>query len=242
MATTTAPILRVIFVSCRCAERRRARRLALVIAASLLAACANAGVDTSADAAPERAGPDASPDDSPPGPVFPDAGPSSVCGDGIIDTADGEVCDDRVAAGGACAPDCRSVNCPFPSSYLDPTTHRCFWRSQNVVNRDAAAQACASGSGYLVRWSTDAERDAAYQPTVGDIGGRVWVGARKVNDTWTWDDGTPAGPELNFREREPSGDGNCTEWGPGNSINDIPCDVTRDYVCSRDPPGTPASE
>lgn len=188
---------------------------------------AGAGPDASADAGAQR--PDAGRDAGPVGPR---------CGDGIIDRP--EVCDDgNTSSGDGCRADCLSVECSGARTYEDPVTHHCYWRETSVVSRTEAVTRCTNQRGYLIRWASTAERDAAYPSVLGSVSGRVWIGLTRVSSVWTWDDGTPSSTSgTDFRAGEPSGDGPCVEWGPASSLNDIPCSQTRDYVCEREPAGT----
>jgi cysteine-rich repeat protein len=196
---------------------------------------APAGLDASVDAPGAR---DAPLDVPAPRPDTPDAG-TVRCGDGIIDAP--EVCDDgNTGSGDGCRSDCRDVECSGSDRYEDPVTHHCYWRSTSVVSRSSATSTCAGEGGYLIRWGDRTERDAAYAGTLAPRGGRVWIGLQRVGSTWTWDDGTPSSTASgDFRSGEPSGDGTCAEWGPANSLNDIPCSERRDMVCEREPAGTP---
>ena len=172
--------------------------------------------------------------------IFIDA-PASRCGDGQIDPGRGEVCDDGANVGGdGCSADCTSVECTRARSYEHPVTHHCYWRETSVVSRTTAITRCAEGGGFLVRWNGNAGEGADIYPTVlGGPGGRVWIGLRKQGGGWVWDDGGAAtvGADANFRSGEPSGDGDCVEWGPGHELNDVPCSVNRDFVCERAPAG-----
>ncbi len=193
------------------------------------------GLDAPLDAPVAR---DAPLDVPAPRPDAPDA--STIrCGDGIIDAP--ERCDDgNTASGDGCRGDCADVECGGADRYEDPVTHHCYWRSTSVVSRGSAVSTCASGGGYLIRWADRSERDAAYAGTLAPRGGRVWIGLQRVSGIWTWDDGTPSSTaSSDFRSGEPSGDGTCAEWGPANSLNDIPCSERRDMVCEREPAGTP---
>jgi len=196
-------------------------------------------VDARAGTPDARSGDAAAPIDAV-GPVAADAAVGR-CGDGRIDTTRGEVCDDGGTTGGdGCAADCLSVECTRPDSIEDPATHHCYWRETTVTSRGSAAATCASRGGYLVRWTgAVAEAAAIYTVVLGNPGGRVWIGLTRVGGTWTWDDGTAAtvGADANFRSGEPSGDGDCAEWGSSNSLNDVPCSVSRDFVCERAPAG-----
>lgn len=215
--------------------------LGLVVAAFLVA-CAEGDAPGAPDAAGGGEADAAEPIDAAPPP---DATPTidarvPRCGDGLIDNALGEICDDgNTMDGDGCSGGCFSVECPATNAIEDVVTHRCYWRETTVTSRQEAENACLAKGGTLFRWADAAERDYAYQATVGTPGGKVWIGLTLVGATWTWDDGTAA-VDVNFRDGEPSGDGACVEWGPGNSLNDIPCDVDRDYVCERGPAGTPA--
>lgn len=164
------------------------------------------------------------------------------CGDGFIDRALGEICDDgNVSAGDGCASDCRSVECTLGSRrWEDPTTHTCYWRDPDVTRRDTAVARCASVRGALASFETEQELNAVY-PTMG-LGGsnRVWIAlqGRATRGPWFWDNGI-ALTYTGFRSGEPSGDGTCVEWGPGNNFNDIGCGNSRDFICERAAPGTP---
>ncbi len=171
-----------------------------------------------------------------------DVGASSVaCGDGFIDRASGEVCDDgNRMDDDACAADCRRVFCEDGSwRTIDPATARCYWRDTNVSVRDAAVTRCTARGGQLAVFETAAEAAVVY-PAVGLSGGTstVWIGLRRVGSAWTWDNGV-ALAFTGFREGEPAGDGACAEWGPTNDFNDLPCEVRRDLLCERAPPGRP---
>lgn len=136
------------------------------------------------------------------------------CGNGLIETATGEVCDDRnTASGDGCSGSCSSVEFGGAHAIEDPATHHCYWRSTDVINRLAAINAWAAQAGRLFRWTNAAERDFVYPTTLGAVGGRVWIGLQLVGGTGTWDDGGAAA-DVNFRSGEPSGDGPCVEWGP----------------------------
>ncbi len=171
----------------------------------------------------------------------PDVGaPSVACGDGFIDRAAGEVCDDgNRADGDACAADCRRVLCDDGSwRTIDPATARFYWRDTNVSWRDAAVTRCTARGGQLAVFETAAEAAVVY-PAVGFSGtDSVWIGLRRVGSAWVWDNGV-ALAFTGFREGEPAGDGACVEWGPSNDFNDLPCDVRRDLLCERAPPGRP---
>ncbi len=172
----------------------------------------------------------------------PDAGaPSVACGDGFIDRASGEVCDDgNHVDDDACAADCRRVLCEDGSwRTVDPATSRCYWRDTNVSVRDAAVTRCTARGGQLAVFETEAEAAVVY-PAVGLSGGTstAWIGLRRVGSAWTWDNGV-ALAFTGFRAGEPAGDGACAEWGPSNDFNDLPCDVRRDLLCERAPPGRP---
>lgn len=172
----------------------------------------------------------------------PDAGaPSVECGDGFIDRASGEVCDDgNRADDDACAADCRRVLCEDGSwRTIDPATARCYWRDTNVSVRDAAVTRCTARGGQLAVFETAAEAAVVY-PAVGLSGGTstAWIGLRRVGASWVWDNGMTLA-FTGFRAGEPAGDGACVEWGPSNDFNDLPCDVRRDLLCERAPPGRP---
>jgi cysteine-rich repeat protein len=169
------------------------------------------------------------------------ASQQAMCGNGVREAAGGELCDDGNTVGGdGCAADCRSVECTRTESYEDPATHVCVWRDRKVTSRGDAATRCAAEGGYLFRWPAVALRDGAYPATLGQPGGRVWIGLNRVAGAWTWDDGTAAPPTLlNWRSGEPSGDGSCVEWRDGNGLNDLPCDEDRDFICARAPAGGP---
>lgn len=166
--------------------------------------------------------------------------PAATCGDNVIDRAAGEVCDDgNRADGDACAADCRQVLCEDGSwRTIDPATARCYWRDTNVAYRADAVTRCAARGGQLAVFETAAERATVY-PAVGLSGsGRAWVGLRRNGTGWRWDDGTALSYAA-FLDGEPAGDGDCVEWGPTNAFNDLPCDVRRDMLCERAPPGRP---
>jgi cysteine-rich repeat protein len=171
-----------------------------------------------------------------------DAGPTAPpprCGDGFIDRGRGEVCDDGNGADGdLCAADCRSVGCSFARSFADPATGHCYWRESTVEARAAAAQRCQGTGGYLAAFESEPERSAVY-PAMG-LGGsnRTWIGLQNRDAAWRWDNNV-ALAYTGFRVGEPSGDGDCAEWGPSDSFNDIDCSNRRDTVCEREPAGTP---
>ena len=176
----------------------------------------------------------------------PDEGRTCVrCGDGIIDLAFGEVCDDAGASGGddTCSDDCSRVLCSGLGTveFVDTTTGQCYWRSTEVVTDFSTAQSrCASRGGHLVYLETPAERDLIYTNATGfSSTSRVYIGLSRGGDgVWRWSNGVPLSYTF-FRGGEPSGDGTCVEWGPANSGNDLSCGTDRDFVCERDRRGTP---
>ena len=183
----------------------------------------------------------APPDVAPPADVSvapADVGPTVRCGDGIIDPAAGEVCDDgNVADGDACAADCLRVLCEGGSrQHVEPATQTCYWRDTAVTSRASATARCEAAGAALAMFESEPERDAVY-PAMG-LGGsnRVWIGLQRAAAGWAWDNGA-ALAYTGFRSGEPSGDGTCVEWGPANSYNDIGCGSSRDFVCERARPG-----
>jgi cysteine-rich repeat protein len=165
------------------------------------------------------------------------------CGNGFIEASRGEVCDDgNKTSGDGCRGDCASVECPASESFEDPVTHHCSWRDRDVIQRSSAAARCAQAKAVLVRWASAAERQALYPKTLGQPGGKVWIGLTRMGNTWVWDGGGVApAAALNFASGEPSGDGDCVEWREdGNDLNDIPCTRERDFICKRVPAGIPA--
>lgn len=181
--------------------------------------------------------------DGPPGVIC------GVCGDGFIDPAYGEVCDDgNRVSGDGCRGDCLAIECDGGSTGATRLLTRgttCYWHNPNVVSRPNAISACAARNAYLMEWRNNpAERDAVWGP-VHPSGGstRVWIGLQRngANDpapaNWRWDVEGQAVTvdELNWRSGEPSGDGICVEWGGsgGNILNDINCNSTRDFICKR---------
>jgi cysteine-rich repeat protein len=178
--------------------------------------------------------------DQPPGDLSAprDTPAAAVCGDGVVDLARGELCDDgNTMERDSCAADCRRVLCTNGvRQFVDPATYTCYWRETSVIARSTAIERCRSAGARLAMFETRQELDAVY-PAMG-LGGsnRVWIGLQRVGATWTWDNGTPLG-YMGFRSGEPSGDGTCAEWGPANSFNDIPCSQNRDFVCERERPG-----
>lgn len=167
------------------------------------------------------------------------AGTCVRCGDGFIDRAVGEICDDgNTADGDGCSSTCRSVECNLGSRrFENPSTRTCYWRDPDVTGRNAAVARCAAARGFLAIFESQAELDAVY-PTMG-LGGsnRVWIGLQR-RGPWLWDNNVPLS-YGGFRPGEPSGDGTCAEWGPGNNFNDIGCSNSRDFICERPAPGTP---
>lgn len=158
--------------------------------------------------------------------------------DGVIDRSAGEVCDDgNRADGDACAADCRRVLCEDGSwRTVDPATARCYWRDTNVALRNDANARCTARGGRLAVFETAAEMAVVF-PAVGLRGtSSVWIGLRRMGSGWAWDDGTSLS-YTGFRSGEPAGDGDCAEWGPTNDFNDLPCDLRRDVLCERAPPG-----
>ena len=85
--------------------------------------------------------------------VLRDDPPAARCGDGVIDRATGEVCDDgNTADDDDCAGDCRSVRCTGGSrQHVDPGTHACYWRDPTIVSRDVAVARCATTSSTACR-------------------------------------------------------------------------------------------
>jgi len=164
--------------------------------------------------------------------------PAARCGDGVIDRATGEVCDDgNTADDDDCAGDCRSVRCTGGSrQHVDPSTHACYWRDPTIVSRAGAVARCRGARAELAMFETPQELSSVY-PTMG-LGGsnRVWIGLQRGATAWAWDNGAGLA-YTGFRRGEPSGDGPCAEWGPGNDFNDIGCGNTRDFVCERPAPG-----
>lgn len=180
-----------------------------------------------------------------------------ACGDGFVDPAYGEECDDGNTTGGdGCRGDCRAVECDGGNT-AGGSRHlvrdgRCFWFDSDVVGRGDAMTQCVTSRGRLLDWSNDpVTRDAVWDAVHPRCGAcRVWVGlqrapgggSRDASPTnWLWDDRGPAGPsDLPWRGGEPSGDGSCVEWGGsgGNVLNDVSCGATRDFVCVRDRLGT----
>ncbi|MBX3251275.1 MAG: hypothetical protein KF901_29120 [Myxococcales bacterium] len=180
-----------------------------------------------------------------------------VCGDGFIDAAYGEECDDgNTLSGDGCRGDCRAVECDGGNT-SGGARHlirdgRCYWFDSNVVARSSAAARCALSRGRLLQWRGDtATRDAVWNAVHPRCGAcRVWVGIQRAPGggstdpspgNWVWDDVGAALPgDLPWRPGEPSGDGACVEWGGsgGNIFNDIACSGTRDFVCERPRPGT----
>jgi hypothetical protein len=163
------------------------------------------------------------------------------CGDGIIDLAFGEACDDGNTSGGdTCSGDCTRVLCSGlgVTEFVDTSTGQCYWRSTEVVTDYATASSrCASQGGHLVYLERASERDFVYSAVGLSSTSRVYVGLRNSGG-WRWDNGVSLSYSF-FRSGEPSGDGSCAEWGPGNNANDIPCSTDRDFVCERDRAGTP---
>lgn len=173
----------------------------------------------------------------------------NVCGDGWIDAL--EACDDgNVASGDGCNSTCTAIECDAASTGGDAgfaligTT--CVWRNDEVESRSGAISRCQAKttSAYLIRWLNDPVlRDTAWITThPGCDTCRVWNGLQKVGGVWTWDGEGPALPgDLNWRSGEPSGDGDCVEWGGsgGNILNDISCSNSRDSVCERPRAGIP---
>jgi cysteine-rich repeat protein len=158
-----------------------------------------------------------------------------ACGDGFVDPAYGEECDDgNTNTGDGCR------------------DGRCFWFDSDVVGRSSASDQCGASRGRLVDWLNDpATRDAVWSgvhPRCGTC--RVWIalqrapggGSRDASPAnWIWDGRGAAGPsDLPWRGGEPSGDGSCVEWGGsgGNALNDVSCGQSRDFVCVRDRLGT----
>jgi hypothetical protein len=167
------------------------------------------------------------------------------CGDGFVDVAFGEVCDDGNTTGGdGCNATCTSVECVGLGSvtFVDPATQHCYWRSTSVVgSRDSAAAGCAAARGHLAYLETVGERDTVYANLIGfSSTSRSYVGLRATGRTRTsgqWENGVALSYAF-FRSGEPSGDGPCVEWGPSlGDGNDIPCNTSRDYVCERPRPG-----
>ena len=161
------------------------------------------------------------------------------CGDGRIGT--GEVCDDGGNVDGdGCSADCSSVECATGRVFEDPATHHCYRRWTEVLSRSSAQAKCAVEGGYLARFATAAERDAAYPTMISGGTDELWIGLTKVASVPTWDDGTAAvATELRWGAGEPSGDGDCIEWKSGNELNDLACSGhSRDFVCEREPKGT----
>jgi cysteine-rich repeat protein len=171
-----------------------------------------------------------------PGGVCDGAGTCVRCGDGFIDRAVGEVCDDgNVTGGDGCSADCRSVECTLGTRrWEDPVTHACYWREPDVTRRETAVARCQSLRGAMAMFETEQELNAVY-PSMG-LGGsnRVWIGlqGRANRGPWFWDNGVGL-TYTGFRGGEPSGDGTCVEWGPGNNFNDVGCSNARDFVCER---------
>ena len=83
--------------------------------------------------------------------------------------------------------------------------------------------------------------------TFHDIAARsFWIGAKKVNSSWTWSDGTAWGSYTKWGGwggpgSSPSGDGDCVEmtaeftWDSESTWNDLPCAGLLDlpFVCQR---------
>lgn len=172
-----------------------------------------------------------------------DGGPNPVarCGDNFIDKARGEVCDDgNNISGDGCSADCTSVECTLPDSYEDPVTHHCYWRrraSSDVRPRATGEARCIEQGGYLVRLGSAEERAAVLGPTLRNVGGVVWIGLKRQGGGWVWDDGSNNAAAL--KAGEPFGSGDCVEWHRDDRINARGCGDNRDFICEREPRGTP---
>jgi hypothetical protein len=178
----------------------------------------------------------------------PDQGRTCVrCGDGLIDVTYGEVCDDgNATSGDGCNGTCTAIECAgFPSgtSYVAPSGN-CYWRSTEVVgNRSTAASRCSARGMHLLYLETSAERTDIRGNLIGfSSTSRVYVGLDRTTvgcrSCGNWLNGVALSYNF-FRSGEPSGDGTCAEWGPGElDGNDIPCSTSRDFVCERERAGT----
>ena len=100
----------------------------------------------------------------------------------------------------------------------------------------SAENDCIARGGQLTSVHSKAENDFLTQKSITIFGGvSLWYGGIRVNNTFTWSDGTPFSNKTFWRTGEPNNLGreNClhmtdTEIG---KWNDAPCDHQKRYAC-----------
>jgi cysteine-rich repeat protein len=158
-------------------------------------------------------------------------GTTSICGDMI--THPDEECDDGNTNGNdGCSPMCK-LEC-LPPAVEDPATKHCYVLVTQGKSWNAATTACPEGF-YLATITTPQEMNVVDGISTTD----TWIGAQKVNGSWTWITGEPWSYEP-WEMNQPDGDGDCAELGcPADNdksvLNDLPCGDSQPFLCERSP-------
>jgi hypothetical protein len=193
-------------------------------------------------------------------PAAEDAGPPSLCGDGIIEPDAGEQCDPGSGEGGtttACR-ECR-VACVVgsDSTTIDPTTNHCYFEPGSTVQETDAVSACEVAGGHVVRFVSANELAfvtnwAATRP--------FWVGIVSQTGGWFPNESTPEPgwtPDCQgcFAGGSDGGDiakgtsaadtGRCVSGGQGTWSESICSSTVKGFslwtVCEREALGTRAT-
>lgn len=163
------------------------------------------------------------------------------CGNGIVDVALGEECDDGNQVSGDFCHGC-IVEC---QGSKDPDTFHCYKLEPVAETWAAARSACQAWGGDLVALSDSDEHD--FVNTLYNVDGPYWTGGsdQATEGVYTWSNGEPWGYEP-WEPGEPTDDGtlnldeDCVDIYDdpveGPLLGDNPCDQLNQYICERYPP------
>lgn len=169
-----------------------------------------------------------------------------ACGDGLIDTDDGEECDDANATNGDGCSGC-IVDCPA-KGFKDPATRRCYFTTESsLATWQQAVDECANSAPgtTLAVLGTVEEIDLVFAEFVAET---FWIGGHDMNveGSFEWINGEPwafTNGAYPWAVDEPNnvGGGTPAHCAALDNVNgpermfDRNCANTYDGLCEREP-------
>lgn len=112
----------------------------------------------------------------------------------------------------------------------------CYWRSSSTLSWTAAEDDCVAMGGHLVEITSQSEDD--FVQSLG--GGGTHIGLNDIDTegvhVWISSGNLASGTFTNWNGGEPSNSGggeDCVEISGLGKWNDLPCSLSRAYVCER---------
>jgi cysteine-rich repeat protein len=161
------------------------------------------------------------------------------CGDGVV-RRHVEDCDDgNRLEGDGCTGACLRCS-PGPDRFSFAGNGHCYWREDELLGFDRAAERCARQDGHLVTFGDDREwREVTEQLLTGSNASAIWIGLRKEDRNGVRDFGWVDGARVlsvhwSIQEprRTPSGL-DCGVQVGGGTWAAASCDEPRAFVCER---------